>query len=67
MEKRDARIIFFGFGDVGYKCLKFMLENGYNVVAVFTHDRDAHEADWFAAPDSLAIQDGIPVYQPKTL
>lgn len=67
MGKRDARIIFFGFGDVGYKCLKFMLENGYNVVAVFTHDRDAHEADWFATPESLAKQYGIPVYKPKTL
>ena len=31
MNVKDAKIVFFGFGDVGYKCLKYLLEEEYNV------------------------------------
>lgn len=67
MQKHDARIVFFGFGDVGYKCLKYMLENGYNLVAVFTHDCDAHEKHWFETPESIAKKFGVEVFKPKSL
>ena len=63
----NERIIFFGFGDVGQKCLKFLLENDYNVVAVFTHDTDPHEANWFDLPEKLAKDFFIPVFKPPTL
>lgn len=67
MDKEGVRILFFGFGDVGGKCLKFMLENGYNVVGVFTHDRDSHESHWFEEPELLAQKYGVPVFKPKKL
>ena len=35
MNVKDAKIVFFGFGDVGYKCLKYLLENDYFVLADF--------------------------------
>ena len=67
MENNDARIIFFGFSDVGYKCLKLLLDKGCNVVAVFTHDTDPHESEWFKTPESLAKENFIPVFKPSTL
>ena len=67
MENSDARIIFFGFSDVGYKCLKYLLDEGCNVAAVFTHDTDPHEAHWFETPESLAKENCIPVFKPETL
>ena len=63
----QARIIFFGFSDVGYKCLKLLLDRGCNVVAVFTHDADAHETRWFETPEKLAAENSIPVFKPPTL
>ena len=67
MNAKDAKIVFFGFGDVGYKCLKYLLEEEYNVVAVFTHNLDAHENAWFESPEKLAKEYWIDVYKPSTL
>ncbi len=67
MENRDKKILFFGFSDVGYRCLKHMIDGGYNVVGVFTHDTDPHEKQWFQTPESLAKENFIPVFKPSTL
>ena len=65
--QEKPRVLFFGFSDVGYNCLKLLLERGCNVVAVFTHDTDPHEKQWFESAESLARQNNIPVYKPKSL
>ena len=44
--KNRPRILFFGFSDVGYKCLKLLLDKGCDVIGVFTHDTDPHEAHY---------------------
>lgn len=67
MKCEAPRVVFFGFSDVGYNCLKLLIERGCNVVAVFTHDTDAHENQWFETAESLAQKNGIPVYKPKSL
>ncbi len=67
MENKDKKILFFGFSDVGYQCLKHLIDNEYNVVGVFTHDTDQHEAQWFKTPESIAKENFIPVFKPKTL
>ncbi len=64
---KEARIIFFGFSDVGYRCLKYLLDEGCNVVAVFTHDTDPHESQWFDTPERIAKENFIPVFKPSTL
>lgn len=38
-----------------------------NVVAVFTHDTDAHETEWFETPESFAKKEFIDVFKPTTL
>ncbi len=67
MNIKDAKIVFFGFGDVGYKCLQYMLENDYYVIAVFTHDYDKHENNWFNTPENIAKEYGIDVFKPSNL
>ena len=66
MENRP-RILFFGFSDVGYRCLKLLLDKGCDVIGVFTHDADPHEAHWFQTPESLAKENFIRVFKPGTL
>lgn len=66
MENRP-RILFFGFSDVGYRCLKLLLDKGCDVIGVFTHDADPHEAHWFQTPESLAKENFIRVFKPDTL
>lgn len=61
------RILFFGFSDVGYRCLKLLLDRGCDVIGVFTHDADPHEAHWFRTPESLARENFIRVFKPGTL
>ena len=67
MINTEARIVFFGFSDVGYRCLKYLWDQGCNVVAVFTHDTDAHETEWFETPESFAKKEFIDVFKPTTL
>ncbi len=67
MKNKDKKILFFGFSDVGYQCLKYLIDNGYNVVGVFTHNTDPHEEHWFKTPESLAKENFIPVFKPTTL
>lgn len=67
MTSQKPRVIFFGFSDVGYNCLKLLIERGCEVVAVFTHDTDEHENQWFETAESLAKQNNIAVYKPKSL
>ncbi len=67
MENSDKRIIFFGFSDVGYNCLKLLLDNACKVIAVFTHDRDPRENEWFPSVEELAKEAGIKVYKPSSV
>ncbi|MBO6102084.1 MAG: formyltransferase [Opitutales bacterium] len=63
----QKKVVFFGFSDVGYKSLKLLLDRGCAVPAVFTHDTDPHEKQWFETCESLALKNSIPVYKPKSL
>lgn len=69
MSKKTAgpRVLFFGYSEVGYACLERLLKRRVNVVAVFTHQDDAHETGWFRSVPQLAAQRGIPVYTPDSL
>ncbi len=62
------RIIFFGFGDVGGKCLKVLLNDpDSELVAIFTHDTDPHEKEWFETPEFIAKERNIPIFKPASL
>ena len=67
MRNKDKKILFFGFSDLGYQCLKYLIDEEYYVVGVFTHDTDPHENQWFETAESIAKENFIPVFKPSTL
>jgi len=61
------RILFFGYSEVGYQCLDFLLQRGENVVALFTHEDNPNEKIWFKTPALAAREKGIPVFTPEKI
>lgn len=61
------RIVVFAYSDVGYFCLKLLLNQDCNVVAVFTHEDNPDENQWFSSVATLAEEHGVSVYKPEKL
>ncbi|MBI2089522.1 MAG: formyltransferase [Deltaproteobacteria bacterium] len=59
------RIAVFAYHDVGYECLKVLLDLKENIVAVVTHEDDPEEAIWFRSVAELARAHRISVYTPQ--
>jgi methionyl-tRNA formyltransferase len=64
-----TRLIFMGYHNVGYFCLKALIEMcrdfGDEIAAVVTHADNPQENIWFASVRDLAFQHHLPVYQPE--
>jgi methionyl-tRNA formyltransferase len=58
------RIIVFAYSEVGYECLRLLIERGDNVVALVTHEDNPNEKIWFKTPAMAAREAGIPVHTP---
>ena len=54
-----TRIAVFAYSDTGYECLKFLFEQGKDVVLVVTHADDPTEPRWFESAAELARSRGI--------
>lgn len=61
------RSIVFAYHDVGYVCLRELLNGGATVAAVITHADDPDEEIWFRSVRQLAVAHGIPVFTPDTV
>ncbi len=55
-------IVVFAYSEVGHACLKLLLDRGEQIAALFTHEDDAGERQWFSSCAHLARQHGVPVY-----
>jgi methionyl-tRNA formyltransferase len=67
---KSSKIIFAGTPDFAAASLQALLDNGYNVCAVYTQpDRPAGRGQQLqiSPVKSLALQHNIPVFQPQTL
>lgn len=58
--------VVFGYGDVGVRCTRVLLDQGVAVKLVVTHEDDPGEVRWFASLAELATQHGIPVVAPTS-
>lgn len=65
--QRKPKILFFGYSEVGYQCLKFLLEDEYNVVAVVTHKDDPKENIWYDRPATIARKYDLPLLTPENV
>ena len=62
------RVVFMGTPDIAATCLKHILENGHNVVAVYTQpDRPKNRGMKlaFSPVKEVALAHDLPVYQPE--
>lgn len=60
-----ARVVVFGYHDIGVACLEVVEQRGANVVLVVTHADDPAETIWFASVADAAASRGIPVRTPE--
>lgn len=70
MNKKEAKIIFMGTPDISRQCLSQLIDDGYNITAVFTReDKPVGRKRILTAPPvkQVALEHSIPVYQPKTM
>ena len=56
----------FAYHDVGYECLKVLIDSKEETVAVVTHEDDPKEEIWFQSVAELARQHHLPVYTPSS-
>jgi methionyl-tRNA formyltransferase len=62
-----ARIVIAAYSDVGFRCTKWLLDAGENVVLVYTHPDDPKETRWFESVRDLALSRGVQTRIVETL
>lgn len=58
------KAVVFAYHDIGCVGIESLLENGFEIAAVFTHRDDPHENTWFCSAAETAASHGIPVFAP---
>ena len=65
MTSDRPRTVVFAYSEVGWRCLKALVESGSNIRAVFTYEDDLEEDTWFHSVKELASEASLPVYTPE--
>jgi methionyl-tRNA formyltransferase len=60
----SPRAVVFGYHDVGDRCLRALVSEGWDVPLVVTHEADPTENAWFADVGATAEEYAIPVLRP---
>lgn len=60
------KVAVFAYNDVGYECLKVLMDGGDEIVAVVTHEDDPKEEIWFRSVAELARAHHVPDYAPSS-
>jgi methionyl-tRNA formyltransferase len=58
------KVAVFGYHNIGYECLKVLIDLGEEIVAVVTHEDDPSEEIWFQSVADLARSRHLPAYAP---
>lgn len=62
----SPRAIVFAYHDVGDRCLRALVSEGWDVPLLVTHEADPTEKAWFADVGATATEYGIPVLRPAS-
>ncbi|OGQ49870.1 MAG: hypothetical protein A2W66_10220 [Deltaproteobacteria bacterium RIFCSPLOWO2_02_56_12] len=62
----SVKVAVFAYHDVGYECLKVLIDSKEETVTVVTHEDDPKEEIWFQSVAELARQHHLPVYTPSS-
>jgi methionyl-tRNA formyltransferase len=58
------RAVVFAYHNMGIVGIRALLENGFAVLMVFTHEDDPKENRWFGSVSDFCRERGIPVHHP---
>ena len=61
------KTIVLAYHNIGCTGIKALLNNGFDIAAVFTHKDNSTENIWFDSVAELAAQNNIPVYAPEDI
>jgi len=61
------KTIVLAYHNIGCTGIRALLENGFDINAVFTHKDDPKETIWFDSVAELAAEKNIPVYAPEDI
>ncbi len=62
------KILFISALEFGYKCIEKVLDNGWNVVGIFTReDESIRNASGYVSFDGLSKKYGVPVFKTKDI
>lgn len=59
------KLLVFAYHNIGYECLRFLIEAGEEIVAVVTHKDDPDEEVWFRSVAELAARHRLRVLTPS--
>jgi methionyl-tRNA formyltransferase len=59
------RAVVFAYSEVGFRCLRVLLDRGVDVPLVFTHADAPGEEQWFQSVARLATEHGVEVATPE--
>ena len=59
------KCVVMGYHNIGCVGIEALLDNGFEIAAVFTHKDNPKENIWFGSVAELASSKGIPVYAPE--
>lgn len=59
------RLAVFAYHDIGYECLKLLIDWKEETVALVTHEDDPEEKSWFRSVAELGRRHGLAVYSPS--
>lgn len=70
MNKKDVKVLFMGTPEIAKGCLEQLVNDGWNVIGVFTREDKPVGRKQIMTPPPVKVcaeEHGIPVYQPKTI
>ena len=59
------KCVVMGYHNIGCVGIEALLDNGFEIAAIFTHKDNPKENIWFDSVAELASSKGIPVYAPE--
>ena len=57
----SKKIIFFGNHNVGYECLKFLINKGFNIVCVVVNEGEKNKLRWYNSVWKLAAENNLEI------
>jgi len=58
------RVLAFAYHNIGYECLRVLIQSHEEIVGVVTHEDDPDEEIWFQSVAELARTNGLSVFTP---